>query len=403
MRIGYLMNSYPMTSTTFVRRELRAMEAEGVPVKRFAIRPWTAGPLVDPADREEAEATRYLLTGSKRALIGGFLSELVQNPRGMLRALGAWTTLLRNAGGGLIPHVAYLLEAAALKRAAVADDLAHIHVHFSTNSAAVALLSRRMGGPGFSFTAHGPDEFVDPGRSSLGLKVREARFVAAISNYCRVQLALSAGMECWDKLHIVRCGIDVAALEPTDAPFDASAPFVCVGRLCPQKAQVLIVQALGQVVREHPGVRVVFIGDGETREAVQAEIARQGVAANVDLAGWQDNAEVHRILGQARALLLPSFAEGLPVVIMEALALGRPAISTYIAGIPELLDEDCGWIIPAGSVADIARAMIEALKAPPEVMAAKGREGRARVEGQHDLGANARALLQHIRDAVTGG
>ncbi len=395
MRIGYLMNAYPMTSTTFIRREIHAIEDEGVEVKRYAIRPWSEE-LVDERDKAEKEITFYLLVGRLGSLLGDLALECVTNPAGMARALATWVRLLFNAGQGFVPHVAYLLEAVSLKRQAVADGISHLHTHFSTNSAAVALLSQRLGGPAYSFTAHGPDEFVDWGRSSLALKIAEARFVIAISNYCRVLLARAGGMAHWDKLHIIGCGIDVDEFTPSDAPFD-DAPFVSVGRLCPQKAQVLVVEAVAKVASKHPGLRVVLIGDGETREDVEAAIERHGIAQNVRLMGWRDNHEVRAELGRARALLLPSFAEGLPVVIMEALALGRPAISTYIAGIPELVDEGCGWIIPAGSVDDIATAMEQALAAKPDVLKAKGAEGRKRVLDRHDIRKNAAALLDLIR------
>lgn len=400
MRIGYLMNMYPVISGTFIRREIHAIEAEGVAVMRYALRPWE-GALVDPADRAEQERTFYLLSGRVPALLGDFAAECATNPAGVWRALKGWARLWRNAGRGFVPHVAYLLEAVSLKRRAARDGIAHIHAHFSTNTAAVALLSHRLGGPGYSFTAHGPDEFVDWGPASLAMKVAEARFVAAISDFARVQLALAAGMEHWGKLRIVHCGVNLDDYPPSDAPFDESAPFVSVGRLCPQKAQVLIVEAVAQVAQTHPGVQLRLIGDGDTRPEIEAAIARHGLARNVTLLGWRDNAEVRRELGRARALVLPSFAEGLPVVIMEAFALGRPAISSFIAGIPELVDDSCGWMVPAGSVERIAAAMRAALETDAGTLAAMGAEGRARVEARHDIGQEARTLLAHIRE-VTG-
>jgi len=391
MRIGYLMNAYPMTSTTFIRREIQAIEADGVSVMRYAIRPWSE-PLVDDQDKAEQHKTFYLLIGRLPALLVDFGAETLSNPKGLWRALRGFWRLWRNAGCGLVPHVAYLLEAVSLKRRALRDGITHLHTHFSTNSAAVAMLCHRLGGPGYSFTAHGPDEFVDWGRSSLALKVSEAGFVVAISEFCRVQLARAAGMEHWDKIHIIRCGIDLSEFTPSNAPFNAEAPFVTVGRLCPQKAQTLIVAAAAQVATRHPDLRIVLIGDGETRGVIEDAIARHGLEDIITLLGWCDNADVRRNLETARALLLPSFAEGLPVVIMEALALGRPTISTYIAGIPELVDESCGWIIPAGSVDAIAAAMDDALDTPPESLVRKGAEGRRRVEAQHDVNKNARQL-----------
>jgi hypothetical protein len=181
MKIGYLLNSYPMTSTTFIRREIAALEAIGVAVRRFAIRRW-GDELVDPTDRAEQARTRYLLSGRPAALVGAFIAELATNPAGIAGALRAWGHLVRNAGG-LVRHVAYLLEAAAMKRAALREGIRHVHAHFSTNPAAVAMLAHLMGGPSYSFTAHGPDEFLDPQSSSLALKIEKAAFVVAISHF----------------------------------------------------------------------------------------------------------------------------------------------------------------------------------------------------------------------------
>lgn len=398
-RIGYLMNAYPMTSTTFIGREIRAIEDHGWTVSRYALRPWGEA-LVDPHDLQEQGKTRYLLSGRVPALMGEFCAELVQNPRGMWRALKAWAHFLGNARSGVARHCAYLLEAVSLKRAMARDGVEHLHAHWSTNTAAIALMAQRLGGPGYSFTAHGPDEFIDWGPSSLKFKTSEARFVACISKFCRTQLALAAGHEQWDKLKIIRCGVGMDEFTPSDAPFDDAAPFVCVGRLCPQKAQVLLVEAAAEVARTHPQLRIELVGDGESRADVEAAIARHGLEGNIILLGWKSSAEVRDILGRARALLLPSFAEGLPVVIMEALALGRPAISTFIAGIPELVDATTGWIIPAGSVDDIAQAMRAALDTDAATLAQMGQEGRSRVEAQHDQAANAKALMELIEAAV---
>jgi len=391
MRIGYLINTYPATSSTFIRREIDALENQGLSISRYAIRRW-ADELVDQRDLQEQQKTHYLLSGQVPKLIGSFFAEVLTNPVGLMRALRAWARLVGNAGGGVVRHAAYLLEAISLRRQAEADKVAHIHAHFSTNAAAVALLCHRLGGPGYSFTAHGPDEFVDWGRSSLAMKVSEARFVAAISHFCRVQLARAAGMNHWDKIHIVRCGLDLEEFPQSQEDFHADSAFICVGRLCPQKAQVLIVDATARVAREHPDVKVKLIGDGESRTEVVSAIARHGVEKNIELMGWRANDEVRAELASARALLLPSFAEGLPVVIMEALALGRPAISTYIAGIPELVDEGCGWIGPAGSVDHIANAMLECIETSHEALADMGCEGRRRVQDRHDIDKNAREL-----------
>lgn len=391
MHIGYLMNTYPVTSGTFIRREIHALEALGVKINRYAVRRWDQA-LVDPRDQEEAARTQYLLSGRKWALIAQFLQEMVSNPVGVWRALGIWRQLISNAGGGLVRHLAYLMEAATLRRRTAKDGIAHLHTHFSTNPAAVAMLCHAMGGPPFSFTVHGPDELVDPRASSLALKISKAAFVVAISHYCRSMLALAGGMEVWDKVHIVRCGLDLSEFSVSEAPFKEDSEIVCVGRLCPQKGQTLIPAAVEEVARTHPNIRVVLIGDGDSREAIEAEITKRGLSESIRLTGWATNAEVRTAIANARALLLPSFAEGLPIVIMEALALGRPVLTTYIAGIPELVDNKCGWIIPAGDDISLVRALRDIMEAQAQQLVQRGQTGRARIKELHDQNKNANIL-----------
>jgi colanic acid/amylovoran biosynthesis glycosyltransferase len=397
LKLAYLMNSYPITSTTFIRREIEALEQLGMPVTRYAVRHWD-GQLVDPADQAEVSKTHFLLSGNVRQLLLSFFWILLSRPLTLLRGLSLWLTVCRNAGTLDVRHAAYLLQAIYFLRRTRADAIDHVHVHFSTNATTVAMLAHHMGGPGYSFTAHGPDEFVDPTAASLNLKVQHARFVVAISNYCKVLLVRFSSFAHWDKIVIGHCGLHMHEFEP-NLHFDAdNQNLVCVGRLCTQKAQLLFPQAVALVKDEFPGLRVHLIGDGESRQALEAEIQRLGVAQHFVLHGWMANSEVRRHVAGARAFLLPSFAEGLPVAIMEAFALGRPVISTYIAGIPELVDDTCGWIIPAGSVEHIAGALRAALSATPETLARLGQEGRRRVEREHNLKTIAPQLRQAFAD-----
>ena len=390
------MNTYPFTSATFIRREIRALEKLGVEVSRFSIRKWDQE-LVDPQDVEEVELTHYILSGRSSALLSDFAKEVVKNPIGTAKAIGIWAKLLGKARAGVVRHLAYLLEGISLKRSLLDADVEHVHAHYSTNTAAVAMIAEAAGGPGYSFTAHGPDEFLDWTASSLKMKVHKARFVAAITDYCRSLLTLAAGQSAWDKIEVVRCGVQTDEFVPTGAPFDASAPFVCVGRLCPQKAQVLIVEALSRVVKRHPDIKVEFIGDGESREDVEAAIKRHGLEKNTELLGWQSNQVVRERLGRAKALLLPSFAEGLPIVIMESFSMGRPVISSFIAGIPELVTPDNGWLVPAGSIDAIEKALETAMSTPPEQLAEMGKNGQNQVAEFHDVDRNAAILLDRFK------
>ncbi len=384
MNIGYLMNTYPITSTTFIRREMEALETMGLDIKRYAVRHW-GDKLVDPLDVADQARTHYLLTGNLVQLLLSFFIVLFTNPIGFFKGLGIWFQVFSNYGHFSIKHFAYFLQATYFYRLTKQDQLDHVHVHFSTNATTVAMIAKVMGGANYSFTAHGPDEFVDPTSASMYLKVKHAAFISAISNYCRVQLVRFSSYEFWDKIHIIHCGIHVNEFQPDFSFDEENQSLICVGRLCPQKAQLLFPPAIAKLKQAFPKLHVHFIGDGESRQALEAAIQAYDVGDMVTLHGWKANTEVREMVKENRALLLPSFAEGLPVVIMEALALGRPVISTYIAGIPELVDKGCGWMIPAGSIDHIAEAMRECLMTPVEELSKKGQEGRKRVEQEHNL------------------
>lgn len=389
MGLAYLMNTYPITSTTFVRREIHAHEAAGVPVIRFAIRDWSEE-LVDPRDQAEIAKTTYILKQGAIALLGRALREALANPIGFIRALKTTLHLAMRPGSTGLRNFAYLLEAVFFKQSAAAWNVHHVHAHFSTNSAAVALLSRRMGGPSYSFTAHGPDEFEDTIANGLAIKVHHSAFVAAITDYARKVIVDAADPADATKVHVVRCGIDLDEFEPTTPP--PNKRVVCVGRLCAAKAQGLLVEAVAPLIAQHPTLELVLIGDGEDRPAIEAQIAALGLEGHVTLAGWGTGQEVREAIQGARVFALPSFAEGLPIVLMESLAMGRAVVTTQITGIPELVDEACGWVVPPGDVAALRDAIAKALSADTNTLQTMGTVGRERVMQAHDQTRNAEEL-----------
>lgn len=396
MKFAYLMNSYPMTSTTFIRREIEAHEQAGCDVKRFAIRPWEDD-LVDPRDIEEKKITYYLLRQGALTIPMAVLREIVTNPVGFARGLRATLRMMGLARGNRVVQPAYLLEAVLLKQKTLEAGIDHLHTHFSSNSASVALLSHIMGGPTYSMTVHGPDELLVMTENGLTDKVRYATFVAAISRYCQGVIDTHTGEAYSDKIRVVRCGLDLSAFETLqDVPDNKM--LVCIGRLCKAKAQVLLVEALAEVVKNHPDVKLVLIGDGEERSAVEGAVARLLLQDHVELAGWKKNADVRQALLQSRAMVLPSLAEGLPIVIMESLALCRPVVTTEICGIPELVDDTCGWLAHPGDKETLVECLEAVLSRTPEELTEMGRTGRQRVLALHDQQANAAALRQLIFD-----
>jgi len=402
MRIAYLVNQYPKVSHTFIRREIQALEARGVEVVRYSVRR-VAEPLADPADRAEEEITRFVLDVGKQGLASAMAKQAAQRPAGFAAASKLAAQVGAGSERGLVIHGAYLGEACVLVDWMARDGVEHVHAHFGTNSATVAMLIEALGGPGYSFHVHGPEEFDKPAAISLPEKVRRSRFVCAISSFGRSQLYRQVKYAHWPKVQIVRCGVEPSFLEGDGRAFPEAPRLVSVGRLSEQKGQILLVEALGRVAERGRDFHLTLVGDGEMREDVEAAIREHGIEDRVTITGWASGDEVREHILSARAMVLPSFAEGLPVVIMEALGLERPVLSTYVAGIPELVAPGRnGWLIPAGSVDALADAVVDVLDTPTDTLIGYGRAGRADVLERHDVRVTAAALHELLSRYVHG-
>jgi glycosyltransferase involved in cell wall biosynthesis len=405
MRVAYLVNQYPKISHTFIRREIAALEQQAIEVLRFSLRRAPADQLVDPADEREARRTTAILELGSARLLLAMLSQLALAPARFLSALRLAIRLGRRSERGLLINLIYFAEACALAAQLRKNSVERLHAHFGTNAAAVAMLCRALGGPSYSFTVHGPEEFDKPDLLHLRDKIQHCDGVFAVSHFGRSQLYRHCTHDQWSKVHVVPCGLDSAFLDsPPAAPVPAAPRLVSVGRLSEQKGQLLLIEALAELHRRGHAFHLTLVGDGEMRGEVEAAIERYHLGDKVELAGWADEAGIKRHVLAARALILPSFAEGLPVVIMEALALGRPVVSTYIAGIPELVEPGrSGWLVPAGSVGDLVSALEAVIAATPEQLAAMGAHGRTRVLERHDarkIGATIATLLRGLPSAT---
>ena len=401
MRMAYFINQYPKVSHTFIRREIAALERIGVAIERIALRGWDAE-VADAQDVAERERTRYVLRGGVASLVAGALGFALRRPGRFARGLALAWRMARGSERPLPFHVMYLFEAVRVVGWMQAVGARHLHAHFGTNSAEVAQLAHAIGDVSYSFTVHGPEEFDKPQALGLAAKISSAAFVVAISSFGRSQLCRWVPSSQWDKIEVVHCGLEAGFYQAADALDAQLVPrLVCVGRLCEQKGQLLLVEAVAVLARQGLRFELVLAGDGEMRGEIEAAVARHGIAERVRITGWISSAQVRTELLAARALVLPSFAEGLPVVIMEAMALGRPVISTYIAGIPELVRTGSeGWLIPAGDVAALADAMRDCLQASPERLLALGRAAHARVRERHAVDVEAAKLKRLFTAAV---
>jgi glycosyltransferase involved in cell wall biosynthesis len=287
VKIAYLINTYPQASQSFIRREIAALEAMGLHIERFTVRRWNT-PLVDPGDRAERQRTRCLLEAGALRIALATLGVLCRRPRRWWTTLGMALRLGWRSDRGMAYQLIYFAEACLLLGWLEASGIEHVHAHFGTNAPMLALLCRHLGGPPYSFTVHGPEEFERPRALKLAQKIASAQSVAAVSEFGRSQLYLWCAAEDWDKIHVIHCGVDRSFLDAQSPPCTA-ARLVCVGRLAKQKGQLLLVRAAGLLAQRHVDFELRLIGDGPLRPEIEALIARLGLQQQVRLCGWLSN------------------------------------------------------------------------------------------------------------------
>ncbi|WP_209425027.1 glycosyltransferase family 4 protein [Pararhodobacter sp. SW119] len=396
--VAYLTGVYPKVSHTFILREVAALRALGADVLPCSVR----RPPPEEVRGLEAEAefarTFLLLEAARSPLrLAGAHLRLIANDsrRWGAAARLAWRT--RPAGlKATLWQAFYFAEAGVLARHLQARGAVHLHNHLGDASGTVAMIAATMAGIPFSYTAHGPDLFFAPIHWRIDEKTARARFVACISHFCRSQLMIFSDPAHWHKLAIVRCGVEPARYG--DAPrarFDQRVLFI--GRLAAVKGVPLLLEAFARVAAVYPNARLTLVGDGPERAMLESLAMTLGLTETVHFAGYRSQEEVKALLNEADMLVLPSFAEGLPVVLMEALASRIPVIATQVAGVSELVrDGETGLLVPPGDVNGLVEAL-DRLLADPSLCRRLGEAGRAAVLDRHDVTREAERLLALFR------
>ncbi len=400
-RIAYLTGEYPAVSHTFILREVEALRALGFDLRTCSIRRTNASTHHrGAAERTAGETTFYVLAAA-------------QNPWKFLRAQvealsrpGRWFSAVRLAWRtrppglkALLYQFFYLAEAAVLARQLRQENVDHLHNHFADSSCSVAMLTNELSGIPFSFTMHGPLVFFAAERWRLDEKIARAAFVACISHFCRSQGMLFSHPDHWQKLRIVHCGVDPGMY----AKADGRAPgknILFVGRLAAMKGVPVLLEAFASVLERHPDATLTLIGDGPERDTIEARAVTLGITGAAQFSGYQNQVEVARALAVADIFALPSFAEGVPVVLMEAMATGLPVVATRIAGIPELVDDgQSGLIVPPGDAGAFAEAL-NALLDDAARRARMGEAGRNRVSAHFESSREAEKLADLFLNAA---
>lgn len=392
-RIAYLTGWYPAVSLTFILREIEALRAQGMEIETCAIRQTALDQHRGPAEKAAAATTFYVLKAARSPrILAGSLAYAARRP-------GALWRMIRLAGkttpGGLraaLYQAFYAVEAIILARHLHARGITRIHNHFTGASCTVAMLASELSGIPFSFTLHGPTDLLEPSQIHLKDKIARADLITCISHYARSQAMLHSDPIHWPKLRIVHCGVDPSLYDRPDNA-GTGLHFVFVGRVAPVKGLRVLLQALELARKTEPGLHLTIVGDGPDMAAIRALADPLGDA--VRLTGYQSQAEVAQILSTADAMVLPSFAEGVPVVLMEMLASGKPVIATQVAGVSELVQDGVnGRIVAPGDAEGLASALIDLAHMPPDARIAMGAAGRAKVRAEFNIQQESRWLAQ---------
>ena len=390
-RLAYLTSLYPAVSHTFILREIAGLREVGFTVDTCAVRRPAAGQITGPAERAALSDTFYILAAARHpaTLPGAFLAALGR-PKHLLRMLSlAWRTAAPGLRGGL-RQMAYAAEALILSRHLRARGINHLHNHFAGPSANVAMLTSALSGIPFSYTLHGPSDLYEPEKWHLREKTARATFVACISHFARAQAMHFSDPGHWPKLRIVHCGVVPDLYDrPVPAP-RSGARLIFVGRLAAVKGLRVLIEAFAQARQTRPDLHLTLVGDGDDRAMLERLAAPLGDA--VHFAGYLSQEAVAAALAEADAFVLPSFAEGLPVVLMEALAARCPVIATQVAGVSELVEDGVnGFIVPPGDSETLADR-IGRLADDPDLRVRMGRAGCATVRAAFDARQEARRI-----------
>jgi glycosyltransferase involved in cell wall biosynthesis len=397
LRIAYVTTGYPYVSHTFILGEVLALRAQGLRIETFALRREPVSECRTPADREAWETTYPLRPPKIADYAGAHARAITSRPRRYLATLARMLRMGAAAPSGVLRHLAYFAQGVVLWDRCSRAGLTHIHAHFGNVASDVALVAAGVGGRelSWSFTMHGPTEFYDVRHHRLADKVRDALFVICISDFARSQLMGVVGPSHWRKLRVVHCGVDVERFSPAGPHAnDRPTSITCVARLVPVKGQGLLIDALAQLQRAGHDAVLTLVGDGPERAALQARARERGLGDRVVFRGAVAHTEVAQILRDSDVFCLPSFAEGVPIVLMEAMAMELPVIASRIMGIPELIEDGVsGLLIRPGSEPDLVSALA-ALISGPDRRRALGRAAREKVSDEFALHSSASRLRE---------
>jgi colanic acid/amylovoran biosynthesis glycosyltransferase len=397
-RSAYLISKYPAVSHTFILREVLALREAGVVIETASINAAPALDKLTEIERSEALGTYYIKAQGAVGALKSAAWLLFQRPLALIKGIGKVISMGATDPKRLLLCFFYLIEAAILAHWMNKRGLTHLHVHFASQAATVALLASYLLPITLSMTVHGPDEFYEVTESFLAKKMARARFVICISFFAQSQLMKIAAAEDWHKFEVVRLGVDTAHFAPRSHPPDRHRfEVLCVGRLVSTKGQRILVEAIERLVGEARPVHLTLVGGGPSRAELEQIVRERQLSEHVTLAGAVNQDHIREYYAAADIFALASFAEGIPVVLMEAMASGIPCVATAINGIPELIRDGVdGLLVAPSDVAGMAAA-IKRFMDDAALRHALGSAGRVRVQSAYELKTNTDQLVDVLR------
>jgi colanic acid/amylovoran biosynthesis glycosyltransferase len=402
-RLGYLISRYPAISHTFILREVQELRKLGFQIEVASINGLDR-PVDELAQEERTESgqTWYVKAQGAGGALSANIMTLLTRPGQYLSA--AWFAF--RLGGQDIRKVVlcffYFLEAAMVGRWMTRRGLRHLHVHFATPASSVGLILSRMFPFTFSITVHGPDEFYDAPGYQLEQKIAGARLLCTIGFYARSQLMKLSAASHWSKIHVTPLGVDPDVFTP--APFREAFDLfqiICVGRLVAAKGQRVLIEAVAKLAASGRRVRLTLVGDGPDRASLEEAVRSLGAGRSIVFEGAVNQDRIRSLYREAHVFALASFAEGIPVVLMEAMAMEIPCVTTWITGIPELIRDGIDGLLVAPSDEVSLAAAIVRLMDDPDLRKRIGAAGRSRVVDKYHLQKNVGLLAGVFREFLT--
>lgn len=391
MKIAYLNTQYPKLSHTFIEREIRAIRehvaahAIDLTIDTFSVRVPSREDILGEHHAKEA-ANTFCLLASKPRLLLAQLAHAIRHPIRTIRTHARAQSISADGLAARLRSVTYACEAILLARELAQRSIRHLHVHMANNGAAVALLAC-VAEPSidYSMTIHGSAEFFDVHRLNLKAKCESARFVRAISNFCRAQIMAWTSPSVWNRFHVIHCAVDPQILTPAPPRQPGPIRLLTVGRLEPIKGYSMLLDALAMLKAQGLDWRLEIVGSGQMDPSLKDQATRLGLADRITFTGPLGQDDIPAAYDRNDALIVSSFMEGVPVVLMEAMAKELIPISTAVGGVPELITPGVsGLVCPPGSPEALAR-IIRTVAESPDTLQSMRRAARQTIIDEYNI------------------